>query len=254
MLWPVRLSVLAPAEVVSRQSVLITSPMDGIVKTFHVQPNEEVVADQLLVTLDQTSLANQYQIAQKSYQVVKAEYDTAQQRAFVDPQAREQIHLFQTQMAQKLAEAEYVQSLLDQTAITAPRSGVAIFKDENDWLGRPVVTGQKILKVASSQQVQLEVMLPVDDAITLDSSVEIAFFLNIAPTKPLHAQITHVGYEANSTPGGGLAFPLKATFNSLEHVPRIGLRGTAKIYGKKVVLIYAILRKPLTQLRQFLGV
>jgi len=35
---------------------------------------------------------------------------------------------------------------------------------------------------------------------------------------------------------------------------RIGLRGTAKLYGEKVSLAYYLLRRPITFVRQHLGI
>lgn len=42
LLIPVRQSALAPAEVVSNDAVVVTSPLDGVVKTFHVRPNQNL--------------------------------------------------------------------------------------------------------------------------------------------------------------------------------------------------------------------
>lgn len=259
MCLPIRLSVLAPGEVIPQQMVMVTSALDGIVKSFHIKPNQEVKKGQLLVTLDRTALINRVQIAQKAWAVVKAEYQHARQRSFGDPETREKIHLFKTRMAQKKAEADYVESLLDHTLITAPRDGVALFNDENDWLGRPVIIGEKILTVASPQLLQLRAMVPVNNAIMLDPEAKIVFFLNVAPTSPLTATISQIGYQAINDTTAGLAFPIKADFiadvdSGAAASPRIGLRGTAKLYGKKVPLIYAVLRKPLTRLRHFIGI
>ena len=37
-------------------------------------------------------------------------------------------------------------------------------------------------------------------------------------------------------------------------LPRIGLRGTAKVYGSKVSLFYYLFRKPITFMRQLIGI
>ena len=54
-------------------------------------------------------------------------------------------------------------------------------------------------------------------------------------------------------PGGTVGYRIRADFKGTEQVPRIGLSGVAKIYGKKVPLAYALFRRPLTALRQRLG-
>jgi hypothetical protein len=157
-------------------------------------------------------------------------------------------------MEQKKAEAEYVEALLNKTTLTSPTDGIAIFTDENEWLGRPVATGEKILSVAEPSPVRLKVMLPVQDAITLDRTEDGLFFLNVAPEAPIRAKVTNIGFKAIPTPEGGMGFPIEAELLEAAEQPRIGLRGTARLYGKQTTLFYAIMRKPLTRLRHFLGI
>jgi hypothetical protein len=130
-----------------------------------------------------------------------------------------------------------------------------VFNDVNDWLGRPVATGERIMSVASPQSVQVKVLLPVEDAIRLKPDQKAAFYINVAPAEPLMLDIEQVGYESFSDPELGPVYPLKASFVQTPGEDlRIGARGTVRLYGEKVALIYAVLRKPLTYLRMHLGV
>ena len=52
MLFPVRLSVLAPGEVTGRDPAVLRSPLEGVVEHVDVQPNQKVEAGQLLFELD----------------------------------------------------------------------------------------------------------------------------------------------------------------------------------------------------------
>ena len=52
---------------------------------------------------------------------------------------------------------------------------------------------------------------------------------------------------------GTLAFALRARFEDGEAMPRIGLRGTAKVYGERSSLFMFLFRRPLSALRQGLG-
>ena len=254
MLLPMRLSVLAPAEVIATRALMVTAPMDGIVESFHIRPNQDVTQGAPLLTLDRTSLSNRSVVARKALNVVRAEFERAQQRSFADRESRERLHLLKAQMEQKAAEAEYVEALLAKTTLTSPTDGIAIFTDENDWLGRPVATGEKIMTVAEPDPVRLEIMLPVQDAITLDETEDALFFLNVAPEAPIRIRVTDIGFKAVPTPDGGMGFPLEAELLDKGKPPRIGLRGTVKLYGKKTTLFYAVMRKPLTRVRHFLGI
>ena len=54
-------------------------------------------------------------------------------------------------------------------------------------------------------------------------------------------------------PDGTLAYVVRAALVPGHNFPRIGLRGTAKIYGERVTLFYYLARRPLAAARQFLG-
>jgi hypothetical protein len=79
-------------------------------------------------------------------------------------------------------------------------------------------------------------------------------FLNTDPTRPLEAVIEQASYEAQINESGILAFKAKARFASPDVAPRIGLKGTAKIYGEQVSLGYYLLRRPLSAVRRTLGI
>src|SRR5690606_37450043 len=52
MFIPVRLSVLAPAEVIALSAVAVTAPQEGVIGSFAVAPNARVKAGDLLFSLD----------------------------------------------------------------------------------------------------------------------------------------------------------------------------------------------------------
>jgi hypothetical protein len=97
------------------------------------------------------------------------------------------------------------------------------------------------------------VHLPPADAIPLEAGGDVRFFQNVAPLSALEGRLTQVGYEAESTVDAGLAFVLKAEFERGTEPPRLGLRGTAKVYGGRVALGYYLLRRPLGSLRRLAG-
>jgi len=52
---------------------------------------------------------------------------------------------------------------------------------------------------------------------------------------------------------GVLSYRLKASFGDGQPPPRIGLKGTAKVYGQRVSLFYFLMRRPLAAVRQVVG-
>ncbi|MBF0613487.1 MAG: biotin/lipoyl-binding protein, partial [Magnetococcales bacterium] len=88
MLMPVRLSVLAPGELVPVDPFLVRSPLEGVIEKIHVRPNDLVQEGQLLFELDPTTLQSKLEVATKTLTTVEAEYRQAVQQAVWDPKSK----------------------------------------------------------------------------------------------------------------------------------------------------------------------
>ncbi len=140
LLLPVRQSALAPAEVIAIDAEVVAAPLDGVIKTVHVRPNQTVKADQPLFSLDDTTLRNRLEVAQKSVAVADAELLSATQKAFDNVQSKADLALLGGRAHERRAELAAVRTMLARVDVVAPRDGVAVFGDPNEWLGRPVTT------------------------------------------------------------------------------------------------------------------
>jgi hypothetical protein len=250
---PVRQSVLAPAEVVARAPLAIRAPLQGIVDRIAVQPNQAVKAGQLLVALDARELESRVETSRQGMAVAAAELRQGQQQALFDERGKAALTLLQGKRDQAEAEQDYLAKALARTQLRAERDGTALFDDPADWVGKPVAMGERIMLIADPLDTELEVQLPVADAIELPPDSPIQLFLNTAPATPLAASLLRVAYRAGSTAEGGMAYRVRARFDAQEH-PRIGLKGTAKLYGKRTLLAVYLLRRPLATLRVWLGI
>lgn len=253
-LLPVRLSVLAQAEMVPANPVLVRSPLDGVIETIHVRPNDPVDEGQLLFELDATTLSSRLDVAAKALSGTAAEYRQSVQAALWDPKAKAQLAIIGGHIEERQAEVDYLQGQLERTQVKAPKAGIVVFDDPSAWLGRPVSLGEKVMAVTGETDTEVEAWLMVADTIPLDTGAPVTMFLNSAPLSPVHAHMRTIGYEAQPRPEGVLGYRLRASIDDGETRPRVGLRGTARIDGDRVPLIYWLFRKPLAAVRQWLGV
>lgn len=251
LLLPVRQSVLAPAEVVPRDGQVVAAPLDGVIAEFLVKPNQVVKTGDVLVRFDATSIKAQADVAERSLQVAEAELRANAQRAFSDAESGARIDLFTTRVAQKRAERDYARELLARTEVKAERDGIAVFADAQRWTGLPVQTGERLMVVADPQQAELRIDLAVADVLAFEPGSEVALFLDSDPLHRHSARLQRLAYEAQALAGGQMAYRLDAQFD--EAPPRIGLRGTAKLYGESGPVALYLLRRPLAALRQTVG-
>ena len=248
---PIRQSVLAPAEVVPRDGRAVTAPLDGVIAEFLVRPNQDVHRGQKLVRFDVTTLKAQADVAQRALEVAQAEHKASAQRAFQDAESNAQLDLLVAQVAQKRAERDYALELLRRGELLAERDGIAVFADAERWIGKPVRTGEYLMTLADPAQAELKIELDSGDAVSLPERAAVELFLDSDPLHRYEATLERAAYAAELMPGGTLAYRLDARFT--EQAPRIGLRGTAKVYAKRVPLAVYLFRRPLAALRKTLG-
>ncbi len=251
---PVTRTALAPAEIVAREPFTVAAPMDGVIHSFQVTPNEPVTAGQVLLRLDDTDLRSRYEVADRALGIAKAELRAATQGAFADRHRSAQVESLRARVALRQAERDFARRRLERVTVTAPEAGIVIFTDAQDWVGRPVVTGERILRIADPNQVRVRAYLPVSDAIPFESGAAVTVFLDVDPLHPLPAALEHASYEAEVTPSGVLSYRVSAALTGGGVPPRIGLKGTARIAGGRVPLYLFLFRRPLSALRQGLGV
>ncbi len=251
---PVRISALAPVEVVANAPAIVSAPMDGVIADVVVDANSMVRKDTILLKYEDTGLRNKYEVAEKTLAVAVAEFRKASQEAFRDVQSNAKVALLKAQVELSRAESQYAMDLLEQVEVKAQRDGLLIYSEKSDWIGRPVQVGEQIMQIADPNKVKLRINLPVDDAIFLKKGADVKIFLDVDPLSSLPGVVTHTSYEASLTPEGVLAYKIDAEFSDDREIRRIGLQGTAKLYEEKVSLFYYLFRRPISALRQFLGV
>ncbi|TBV09439.1 efflux RND transporter periplasmic adaptor subunit [Phytopseudomonas dryadis] len=251
LLVPVRQSVLAPAEVVPLDGQVVAAPLDGVIVEFLIEPNQPVRKGDTLLRFDATGIRAQADVASRSLSVAEAELKANAQRAFADAEANARIDLFAARVEQKRAELVYARELLARSEVKAERDGIAVFADAQRWIGRPVQTGERLMEIAEPSQAELRIELAVADVLDFAADAPVALFLDSDPLHRHDARLRRVAYEAQTTASGQLAYRLDAAFD--EAPPRIGLRGTAKVYASSVPLGLYLLRRPLAALRQTVG-
>jgi multidrug efflux pump subunit AcrA (membrane-fusion protein) len=254
LLIPVRQSVLAPAEIVAHRPVMVRAPVAGVVDDILVRPNQSVSANQPLVRLDVRELENRLESARQAFATADAQYRQAQQQALFDANSKASLAVLQSRREQAQSDMDFLQRQQERMQLTSPRDGVAIFDDSNDWIGRSVAVGERIMMIADPHDVELEIQLPAADAIALENGADVRLFLNVAPNSAQDARLEQIGYRAAPTPDNVMAYRLRARFTQDDPQLRVGLKGTAKLYGKRTVLFVYLLRKPLASLRVWLGV
>lgn len=250
---PVPLTTLAPVEIVARNPQRITAPIDGVIDEIMVDPNTRVTSGQVILRFDETATRNRLHVAEQELLVAKARMERTGQAAFSDANARHELGVAEADHELKKAERDFAADLLAKSRIIAERDGVLIFESKDHWIGRPVKTGERIMQIVDPGMVMAKIELPVADAIVLQNETTAQLFLDASPLSSVRARLVSQGYRAEPNSTNQLVFRLLAEIEPGEKEAHIGSRGTAQLRGQRVMLIYYLVRRPLSALRQYIG-
>ena len=251
-LVPVQMTALAPVEVVAARPFVIAAPFAGVVQSIAVPPNTPVKAGQLILTFEDVKLRNELALASEKLAVARARVDRSASAAFGANEENREIAINRAELELAQAEYDYARDLLNKSHVTAPRDGVVIYSDRRDWEGRAVNTGEAILQVADANNVEFRADLPAKEQMSLSPGDRVRIWLDAQPLWAIDARLDRASYQARLTPEGVLAFAVMAKPADGAR-PRVGSRGTAKLYGRWAPLAYTLLRRPIASLRQSIG-
>ena len=253
LLFPTRLTVFGTGTVAPMDPILINAPMQGVIKSFAVNPGQQVTAGQLLLTLDQGDLEADVEVSKRDYLLTQAKLRSAINEGFDSNSSRAEIPLLRAQLAIDQAHLDYTTTLLAKTNITSPVPGIVIFDSKEDWIGQPIQTGERILVVANPNKVEVKISLPVLNYISIKVGDTGKFYL-FGQLSPIPIKVRTLGYNAEIMPNKSLGYQLVGDFINKNDRPQLGSQGNVEVYGKRVPFIYYILRRPLQATRRLFGI
>ena len=251
---PVSITALAPVEVLPKEPFVLAAPFDGVVKEITAQQGQQLAAGDVVIVYDDVHHSNEKRLADQRAAIARARYERASQGAIADHRVKREIEVARAEYQLATAESDYATELLDQTRMKTPVPGIATFTDKRDWEGKPVSAGEAIVSVANPENVQFSLDLPVKDSIVLEKGAQVKIFLDSDPLRPLDAVLIDASYRAQPDKRDILSYTVRAELaDDTETLPRIGVQGTAQVFGEKASLAYVIFRRPITAVRQYTG-
>lgn len=250
------LRVVAPCEIVAKNPTVVTAPLDGIIESVKVSPGQKVRSGELLVEYDKRIPLQELLVTRKQVEILRSEVDRAMTLGISDTRSLSELAILKLKLQKEELNLDLAEYKAKRLTVTAPVNGVAMLDDPDDWKGKPVKMGEKILTLSNPAQSKIKIWIPENDNIQLDPSRDIKIFLNIDPEHSLPAKLIYIANESSISEKGAPSFVAEAewikdgqTKSVDDQEIKLGLKGSAILYGEKVSLFYYIIRKPWAALR-----
>lgn len=250
----VPLRVVAHCEVVPKDPILITAPLEGIVETLLIKPGDIVQKGTPLFEYDKRAPIHDLKAAQKEVQVMQAEVSRASTLGLSDPRSLRDLGILKLKLEKGLVQLDLAEYRASQLSQVSPEGGVVMIDNPEEWRGKPVKVGEKIMIISNPHESKLRFWLPEDDNILLDPAKNIAIYLNVDPQKKWEAHLEYIANQSTVNEKNMTTFVGEANWVEPPENIKLGLKGTAVLYGENVSLFYYIFRKPWAGFRYYFGV
>lgn len=253
LLVPVRMTVIAPGQLVPVDPLWVRSPIEGVIAEVVVAPAEQVKAGDPLFHFDSEVLSSRVEVARRSLSTATARYEQLSQQALGDERYGAELIEAAGAVEEQRSELAFLRSRLQDSTVRAERGGIAIFDSASALMGQPVDVGERLMRIVQPGKSEIEAWLTVADAVDLPAGSPVNLYLRSSPLSPVSGEVRYVAYDATERPDGTVAYRVRASIDS-GNDQRVGLKGTSRLSGSWTVLGYWLLRRPIASVRTRLGV
>ena len=253
LLIRVPLRIVAPCEVVPKDFYIVTAPLNGIIAKVDVKPGQQIKQGEALYEYDPRVPTQELKIAEKQVLLMNAEINRATAVSVEEHQSSGDLATGNIKLQKAELDLAFAQNNFKELTGKAPISGVALIDNPDEWQGKPVKLGEKILLIANPDQTKVRMWIPESDNIQIDKTIPVRIYLNPNPEINYYVKLNFISHEANLTDKHISSFEAEGEWIGEDNKAKLGVKGSAVLYGEKVSLLYYILRKPLSTLREFTG-
>ncbi len=250
---PVPLRVAAPFEVVPQSPSVISAPLDGIIEKVAVKPGQRVAKGDLLFSYDKRVPEQELKTAQNQVAVAEAELQRSSTLGLSDPKSLSEVELLKLKLKKEQIALKIAETQASKLDVEAPEMGIVMIDNPEEWQGRPVHTGEKVLTLSDPTKTKLKIWIPEGDNVVIDKETAIKVNLHVFPERDYEATLDYIAFESKIGEGEVPAFQAEAHWKTPPEDIKLGLKGTAVLYGENVSLFYFLARKPWATFRRVTG-
>ena len=229
--------IVAPAELLSHERRVITTPQAGFIVDLHVVAGDRVEQGQLLarldsreIELDATSKKSEVTMAEAEFRVAMASYD------------HQTAGIARARLAQARARLAGVEQRLSRMNLLSPIDGVIISSDATRASGTPVSRGENLFEIATGTNFDVHVLIDEEDVYDVYKGQTGLLSLRAMPGEHIPIIVESV-YPVAEARDGQNRFRVRAALIDPEARLRPGQSGVVRLQGGRASFLSVLTRQ-----------
>lgn len=254
LLLPVRESTTAEFTLKSARITAVYAWFDGPIAKCLKQDQDPVKKGEIIAVYDTSQRRYQYEMALAALNEAKAELELEHKNAFSDESKLGKVKLLQKKCEMLRVPVEEAKWYLDHALIKAPSDGILALTDKRAerLAGKAVRTGDKLFEILAQESLVAEIPVNERDSSVLQDKFTATLFLHTAPERAIPTGETETASYPDLTEQNTYCYTVRAKLaeNQTGNL-RFGMRGIAKLSGKRVCLGYLLFKNLILYFRNF---
>ena len=242
----IRVPESASAEFTLRPQMVsaVYAPFDGLVIRCFRQDGDKVSKGDIIARYDTATL--QYRMEQARHQLAELESEISleERNAFTDSEKLGKVRLLAARKKVLQVAVSEAKWYLDHADITAPADGVLVLADgrAEKLAGKALRIGDKVADIYGGRGLIAEIPVDEKDSSILQQKFTAELFLHTAPEEAIPVDILDTAVYPELTEQKSYCYTVRAELPENRSGLRYGMRGIAKISGRKVFLGYRLFK------------
>ncbi|HCE45561.1 MAG TPA: hypothetical protein DET40_18630 [Lentisphaeria bacterium] len=247
----VRQTVSADFEIVPEKEIIAYSPFDGRIAACHFKSGDIVKAGDAIVDFDTEERVFNLNSARNEFNKTSAQYDLIQRQSFQEVAKRGQVKLLELQKEKSSIDIRRNQWYIDKSKVSAESDGILDIGESNKLEGKAVRPGEKLFEILETKSLVAEISLDERNATVLGQDCRVALYLHARPESTLQGEIISISPKPILTETKKYCYLIRVRLTGDKQQNLIcGMRGIARVSGKKVSLGYYLFRHMVLWYRQ----
>ncbi|HBC87891.1 MAG TPA: hypothetical protein DCZ94_13125 [Lentisphaeria bacterium] len=246
----VRQAVSADFEIAPEKEIIAYSPFEGRVATCHFKSGSTVKNGDVVLEFDTEERVFNLNSAKNEYNRTSAQFDLIQRQSFQDVAKRGQVKLLELQREKSSIDIKRNQWYLDRSTVRAEADGVLDIGEADKLEGKAMRPGEKLFEVLETKSLVARIYLDERNASVIGPECKVALYLHARPESTLNGTVISISPKPVLTETKKYCYLIKVKLDDKQQNLICGMRGIARVSGKKVSLGYYLFRHMVLWYRQ----